>query len=133
MTLNVTQANVNVSRDVGAVDQVYLLANTTPFPLPISVPASGNVNSGVITNCGYKNFTFALTSTQAGSVSIQRYVDQAGTIPVGAAITGSVTANTATDIHSTDSIPYQSMIITVNNSSGSIATLSNCALLLQAN
>jgi len=126
-----TQMNANTPVDIGMVLQCPLAPSA--IGLATSVLASGNVVSNAIITNGLKNFTFGITSSQNGSVSIQRYADQLGTIPVGAAITGSVTAATATDVHSTDSIPYQSMIITVNNTGGSTATISNCLLLLQAN
>lgn len=131
MSLVATQLNANTPQDIGPVLQCALLP--AAIGLGTSIAASGNVVSQVIINNGFKNFTFAITSSQTGSASIQRYADQAGTTPVSTAITGSLTANTATDVHSTDSIPYQSMIITVTNTGGSTATISNCMLLLQAN
>ena len=130
MSLVTDQMQVNIAHDIGQVLQVAL----TPASLALntSVGAGGSsVSQTTLTN-GYKNFAFGITSTQAGSVSIQRYLDQAATIPQGAAITGTLTANTAATVNSSDSVPHQSLIITVNNSSGSTATLSNCLFLLQA-
>lgn len=126
-----TQMNANTPVDIGSVLQCQLLP--ADIGLGISILASGNVISNAIITGGYKNFTFVMQSTQNGTISIQRYADQAATMPVSTAITGSITANTALDVHSTDSVPYQSMIITVSNSGGSTATISNCMLLLQAN
>lgn len=129
MSLVSTNLNANTPVDMGAVLQCALAPSA--IGLGLSILASGNVQSNVIINNGFKNFTFALTSSQNGSVSIQRYADQAGTIPVSTAITATLTANTANDAHSTDGIPYQSLIITVNNSGGSTATISNCIFLWQ--
>jgi tryptophanase len=130
MSLVATQMNANTPVDQGSVLQCYLLPAS--ISLAQSIAASGNVVSAIIITSGYKYFNFACKSTQGGSVSIQRYLDQAATIPVGAAITGSISANTAMNVDSVDNIPYQSFIITVSNSGGSTATLSNCALLLQS-
>jgi hypothetical protein len=130
MSLVTTQLNANTPVDIGQVLQCYLLP--AAIGLNTTIAGNGNVVSNAIINNGFKNFAFCLKSTQAGSVSIQRYLDQAATIPVGAAITGSLVANTALTVDSVDSIPYQSMIITVSDSSGTGATISNCALLFQA-
>lgn len=131
MSLIQTQMNINTPVDIGMVLQCPILPLT--MNLATSINGSASVTSQVILTNGMKNFSFGITSSQAGSVSIQRYLDQAGLIPVGAAITASLVANTAAYADSVDSIPYQSMVISVSNSSGSSATISNCLLLLQAN
>lgn len=101
--------------------------------LALSVPASGSVASGVILSNGYLAFALGLTSSQAGGISIQRYIDVAGTVAQGAAITASLTAATAAVANVTnDGKPFASLIITVTNSSGSAATLSAIAALWQS-
>jgi hypothetical protein len=130
MSLVITQMNVNTPIDQGAVLQCYLLPAN--IGISESIAASGNSVSNIIIMGGFKYFNIACKSTQAGTVSVQRYLDQAATMPVGTAITGSISANTAMNVDSVDNIPYQSMIITISNSGGSTATLSNCALLLQS-
>ena len=131
MSLQKTQSNINTPVDLGSVVQVQL----TPANIGLStaLAGSGSNASAIVLSCGLKNFAFGITSSQTSTVSIQRYLDQAATIPVGAAITGSLTANVATYVDSVDSVPYQSFIITVANSTSSAATISNCLLLLQAN
>jgi hypothetical protein len=123
--------NGNTPVDIGSVLQCYLLPAS--IGLSTSLPASGSVVSQAIISGGLKNFSFGITSNETATISIQRYIDNLGTIPVGAAITGSLTANTAGYVDSVDSVPYQSFIITVSNSTSTAATISNCALLLQAN
>lgn len=131
MGLVMTQVNCNTPVDMGAPLQVELLPDT--INLDTDVAAGSSSVSEIICTGGYKSFTFACKSTQTGNISIQRYVDQQATIPMGAALTGSLTANTDTVVTNVDGKPFQSMIITVENSSGSAAVLSNTMLLLQAN
>ncbi len=98
-----------------------------------SVPATGNITSGVIASNGWLAFSLGLTSSQAGSISIQRYLDLAGTVAQGAAITASLTAATAAVCNvANDGKPWASMIITVANSSGTIATITLAAGLWQS-
>jgi hypothetical protein len=101
--------------------------------LGLSVPGNASISSGLIYTKGYKFFSFGLTSSQNGSISIQRYLDNAGTIAQGAALTLALTAGTPAVYTLTDTKPFQSMKITVLNSEGTDAVLSNSILLLQAN
>jgi hypothetical protein len=126
-----SQVDVHTPFDAGPALQFLMLP--TALNLSTSVPANNNVVSNVIITNGYKALSFACTSSQTGSVSIQRYLDSAGTILQGAALTVSLSAATAAVLNNSDNAPFQSLKITVNNSAGSIATLTNCALLLQAN
>jgi hypothetical protein len=98
--------------------------------LGTSVPASGNVQSSLIETDGWPKVAIGVTSTQAGQVSVQRYLDDAGTVPQGAAVTASLTANTAAVVNVTDGNPFAAIQITITNTSGSTATLSNLAVLL---
>jgi hypothetical protein len=101
--------------------------------LNASVPASGNLPGNVIVSNGWKLFSVGLKSTQAGQISIQRFLDLAGTVPQGAAVTASLTANTAAYATvGTDGLPFASVQVTVSNSGASAATLSNVQGLFQA-
>lgn len=101
--------------------------------LNAGVPANGSLVSPVLLSNGYLAFALGVTSTQAGGISIQRYLDAAGTIVQGAAITASLTANTAgVAIVTNDGKPFQSMIITITNSSGTPAALSKVIGLWQS-
>lgn len=124
--------DVHVPYDVGPTVQ-FGFPTASSLGLNASVAATSNVQSNLILSNGYKSFSFAVTSTQAGSISVQRYLDQAGTIPQGAALTASLTASTQGIVNSTDGVPFQSLKITVNNTAASAATLSNPYLLLQSN
>lgn len=125
------QFEVHTPVDMGQVLQVDLEPND--IGLATSIVGNGSVVSNLIIMNGYKAFAFACNSSQNGSVSIQRYLDQAGTILQGAALTVSLTGGTANVLNNSDNHPYQSMQITVANSAGSIATLTSTMLLLQSN
>ena len=130
MSLYTDQNDVHNFVDAGPCGQGYLTA--AGLGLATSIPASGNVVSPVINTNGNRTFAFGLTSSQAGNVSIQRYLDAAGTIPQGAPLTASLTAATAAVVNSTDGVPYQSIKITVTNTATTAATLTNTALLVQS-
>ena len=131
MSHTYSPADTHVPHDVGQVLQATMLL--ADMGLVVTVPASGNITSNLLFANGYKVFSFALTRTQNGSISIQRYLDNAGTIAQGAALTASLTANTPAVYTLTDTAPFQTMRIEILNSSGTDATLSNVLLLLQAN
>lgn len=131
MSLVSTQVDVHTPFDVGPAVQVAV--NTTNLGLAATINASSNINSSIVLTNGYRVFSFFGTSTQAGTISIQRYADAAGTIKQGSALTGSLTANTAAIVSTSDTLPFQSLQINITNSSGSTAaTLSNVLLLLQS-
>ncbi len=124
------QSDAHVLFDVGSAGQ--LLLTPPAMGLATSVPASGSVVSNVIPTNGNKAFAFGVTSSEAGTVSIQRFLDFAGTIPQGAALTASLTAATAAVVNATDGVPFQSVQVTVTNSATSAATLSDTGLLIQS-
>ncbi|CAE6838409.1 hypothetical protein [Paraburkholderia nemoris] len=103
--------------------------------LNAQVPASGQLQSGILQSNGWKYFALGLKSTQAGAINIQRFLDAAGTVPIGAVVTAALTASTAqsASIGTADSLPFMSFQVTVTNTGASAATLSNVAGLLQAN
>lgn len=119
--------------NVGSSLQLPLLPANTFLGLGTSVPGTSSVVSALVYTGGYKTFAFGTTSSQAGSVSIQRFIDAAGLIPQGAALTVSLSSATAAVLNSVDGFPFQSLQVTVNNSAGSAATLTHTMLLLQAN
>jgi len=109
------------------------LQNATQLGLTGTVPASGNLQSSVLVSNGWKVFSVGLKSSQAGQLSIQRFLDLAGTVPQGAPVTAALTAGTAAYATvGTDGLPFASVQVTVSNSGGSAATLSSVQGLFQA-
>lgn len=131
MVKAITQLNCNVPVSMGDVAQVELLP--AMFGLAESIDASDTIVSNIVCSGGYKAFAFSAKGTETGTISIQRYLDQAGTIPQGAALTGSMTAATDTVVNCVDGKPFQSLKVSIENTGGDVSTLTNMILLLQAN
>ena len=103
----------------------------TPNAVPTTIVKSTHWDSGVIACQGYSAIAVSAELSQAGTISIQRYIDPAGTIAIGAPITQALTANTLGTAAVNDGQPWGSFQVTITNSSGSVdGTLSNFAVLL---
>ena len=116
---------------VNAGGAMQALVPASVHGLLASVPASGSVTSNLIFSDGMQIGAVAVTSTQAGNITVQRYLDDAGTIKQGATLTQAITANTAGVLNITDGNPFASLTVNISNSGGSPATLSNLGILLQ--
>lgn len=115
---------------VGPVLQFY---PTPPTPFPATIAISDTWQSGIINADGFKAISVGVTSTQAGTLTIQRYVDQDGQVPVGAAITASIAASTPQWADVNDGVAFGSFQVSVSNGSGSaVATVSNISILQSA-
>lgn len=116
----------------GPLFQVDLTAATLVPPPPATIAAAGNFTSNVINADGFRAIAAAVTSSQVGAISIQRYIDKAGTIAQGAAISTSLVASTPAVVNSNDGLPFQSFTVKITNTGGATANISNFALLLNA-
>ncbi len=122
MSLETSQSNAHAITDAGPTVQAFI-------PLTgAGAPAFTSGVSQVIPSGGYPRMAITLTSSLAGTLSVQRYLDVAGTIPQGAALTASLTAATSATLNATDLAPCQSFTISVPSGT----TLSNAAVLLQS-
>ncbi len=117
--------------NVGSTVQIpYGLAD---IDLTAAIPASSTNSSSLIFTNGYKVLAVGLTSTQAGTLTIQRFLDQEGLIPQDLTpLSIALTAATPAILNAMDGKPFQSARITASNSSGSIATISNFMMLIQS-
>ena len=103
---------------------ILILASAAGFPS--TAPGSGTVTSSAVVTNGFTRGTVGLQSTQAGTLTVQRYVDGAGLVPVNSpAITVAIVANTPNSVGWADGLPCGSIIVSFTNGSGSTATLSN--------
>ncbi|HEU0117705.1 MAG TPA: hypothetical protein VFR09_03650 [Alphaproteobacteria bacterium] len=112
-------------------------ARQAPVPanvhnVPATIPGSGNVQSSLIVTEGFSLVSAGITSSQAGTMSIQRYLDAGGTVTQGPAVQVSLSAGVAANLDILDGRPFASMKLTITNASGTTANLTNFALLLQA-
>lgn len=97
-----------------------------------TIGAGGNFTSLPIQVPGFRNIGIGAKLTQSGTITIQRYLDKAGLVPVGALISVVLAANVSNWATVNDGLPFQSFVFVINNTSGSTGTLSNFAVLLQA-
>lgn len=103
---------------------ILILANAAGFPT--TAAGSATVNSNVVITNGMTRGTVGLLSDQAGTLSVKRYVDGAGLVPVNSpTITIAVGANTPNSVGWADGLPCGSIIVTFVNGSGTTANLSN--------
>jgi hypothetical protein len=114
-----TQADTHLPVDSGPLLQIFLSAQQLGLTAPGTSPlmASG----------GYPRLAVGATSSTAGSISVQRYLDAAGTIPQGPALTQSLSAATAGVLNVNDGAPFQSFTVTISG-----GTLSKVGALLQS-
>lgn len=127
-----TQSDVQTPVNIGSALQVSLSASD--IDLATAVPASGFVPSQTVTSNGYKVFSIGMTSSQNGTLTVQRYLDAAATIvqDENVAFSINLVAGQPANLNVNDWKPFQSIVITVTNSSGVIATISLFKLLFQS-
>lgn len=99
--------------------------------LPATIAAGNHSTSNLIFSDGMQVGAVGVTSTQTGLISVQRYLDDAGTVKQGAALTQALTANTPAVLNITDGNPFATFTVDISNTGGSQATLSNLGILLQ--
>lgn len=117
--LETSQSLTHTPVDSGPLIQVFL----TAAQLGLSTPGT----SALILAGGYPKIAIGATSSSTGEISVQRYLDEAGTIPQGPALTQALTANTAGVLNIADGNPFQSFTITITG-----GTLSNVGALFSS-
>jgi hypothetical protein len=110
---------------------MQILVPASLHGLPASVLAGNHVTSNPIFSDGMQAVAVGVTSTQAGAITVQRYLDDAGLIKQGAALTASLAANIAQVLNVTDGNPFASFTVDISNTGGSTANLTNVGILLQ--
>lgn len=98
--------------------------------MPVSIAGSGTANSSILPSNGFQTIIATVNSSQNGTIAIQGYIDPAGTIAHGSAVSTSLTSGTAAS--ATLSGQFQTFKVTITNSSGSTATLSNFQIFMSA-
>lgn len=128
---------VDTSYNPGYAPFAQWAAQQAPVPatthnLPASIPANGSAQTSLIVTEGYTLISAGITSSQSGTVSIQRYLDVGGTVTQGAVVSVALSANNAANLDVLDGKPFASFILKVTNGNGIAANITNFALLLQA-
>ena len=107
-----------------------MLVPTPPVTPPATLAASAAWQSGIIPCGGVPAIAASAQLTTAGTLTIQRYIDPAGTVLIGAAITQALAANTLGYAwNGRDGLPAASFQVTLTNTSGGTATITSVNLL----
>lgn len=124
MTQPVTSyaSNIPLNLTTQALIPTSLLTATT-YTSPILPLFNANPFMGTLT--GFGATVVALHSSQVVTITVQRYLDAAGLIPVEAAASVATTANTAAYVVSNAAAPAYYVGFTISNASGSTATITN--------
>ncbi len=77
-----------------------------------------NWTSGLLIADGFQNLIVGVTSSKAGALNVQRYIDDAGQVPIGAADTVALVAATAKVLKIADGVPFGSYTVQITNTDG---------------
>lgn len=97
-----------------------------------TIGAGGNFTSIPIICPGWRSIAVGARLSQVGTITIQRYLDRLGVVPVGALVSASLVANTSNWATVNDGLAFQSFIFAINNTSGSLGNLDRFAALVAA-
>lgn len=92
------------------------ITNPGTVTLPGTIAASGTFVSSVLPTFDLPHVAVSAKMDQAGTLSVQRYLDGAGTLPAGAAVTAAMTKNTLASIDNLGTVISQSMTVPIVNS-----------------
>ena len=81
---------------------------------------------------GYKVLAIGATLSNAGTISVQRYIDVDGTVPQGAAVTVALTAGSPGILNINDGLPFATFDVKITNGAATVANVTNFAMLLNA-
>lgn len=118
-------ANVLTYPAGGYYPSQYSFQPAPPNVAPATIAASGTYLSGVLAITGYPRVLIACQLTQAGSISVQLYSDAAGAVAVGNPITTTMAANAQGVITVLPPSTFRSFQVTITNTGGSTATVTN--------
>ncbi|MGN6085795.1 hypothetical protein [Trinickia sp.] len=117
--LETSQVLTHTPVDAGPLVQAFL----TGAQMGLSAPGT----SPLILAGGYPKIAIGAQSSATGSITVQRYLDQGGAIPQGAALTQALTAATPGVLNITDGLPFQSFTVAIAG-----GTLSNVGALFSS-
>jgi hypothetical protein len=106
--------------------------NTATINAPGTIAASGTFTSPVLGTYGNPHIAISAELSNAGTLSLQRYLDNAGSLAIGAATTLALTAGTLGVLDNLGTVIAQSFQFAVINGSAVAGTLTNVAAVLQS-
>lgn len=129
-------SQLNDANAIPVRTMLYDVPDSEDFATPPPATLAGGASwvSGPIVSAGFSRIAANAKLSQAGTISIQRYMDLEGTVAIGAVITGVMVANVDKTVdNSADlNVPFVSFSITVHNTSGSSGNLTDVAALIQS-
>ncbi len=111
----------------GTMDMVA--SNNVPNPIPTTIAASGNWNSGAIIQVMNPVIGVTCQSSQTGNITIQKYANLAGTIATGTPVTTALSAGSIVSALDDDTQPFLSFSVNISNTGASTADVSNITIL----
>ena len=116
-----------------AIGPVMQTNPNPPTAVPETIAADGTYDVGLMNSDGYKVLAVGATLSQPGSIVVQRYIDLAGQVAQGSALTAALTAAEPGVVNATDNAPFASFNVLIVNSGSVAAELSNFDILMNAN
>jgi hypothetical protein len=102
---------------------MFISAAAIGLLTPVAISATNS--SLVINTQGLSKGSVGIVSDHLGTLSVQRYVDAGGVLPVGAAITDNTSPYAVSWV---DGIPCGSIVVSFINTAGAVANLSSIAV-----
>lgn len=99
-----------------------------PNAIPAVIADGATWNSDLMP-AGFGGASAAATSDHAATLKLQRYADLAGLVPIGVLLTQAMTAATPAWVGVNDGLPFASFAVSIVNSSGAVANITNGAIL----
>lgn len=101
----------------------YGTVHLTPLLGYPTVIADGATWQSDLLPAGFAGATAGILSDHVGTLTLQRYADLAGVLPVGALISQAVTANTSAWVGANDGLPFLSFNVIFINGAGAVANI----------
>lgn len=129
--------NNDQTRDSGAIPVRAVLMNipdtaALTTPPPATLAAGATWDSGPISGGGFSKLAATAQLDRTGTLTLARYIDILGLVPVGPVPVQAMTANVLASAAVNDGYPFASWRVKVMNTSGSTANLINVNLLEQS-
>lgn len=115
---------------IGPVVQVVPVAAN---PVPGTIAASGTFDAGLMPADGYKALAVGATLSQAGTLSVHRYLDRDGRVPQVAPNVAALEPGAPAVLNLIDGKPFASFAVQIVNNGTVAASLTNFAILMNAN
>lgn len=94
-----------------------------------SVVADGATWQSDLLPAGFAGATAGILSDHAGTLTLQRYADLAGVLPVGVLLSQAVAANVAAWVGANDGLPFLSFNVQFVNGTGAVANVASISIL----